>query len=58
MSNNQILSLLEAHGIQCDVDEEGTAWALDEFTKRGRDYSEWVDVTGWDRSQVMNWLGY
>ena len=58
LTNKSVLSILEAHGVECDVDEEGAVWAMDEFIKQGVDYSEWVEVTGWTRAEIMTWLGY
>lgn len=58
MGNETVISLLEAHGVQVDVDEEGQTWAMDEFIKQGRDYSEWIDVTEWTKDDAKKWLGY
>lgn len=58
LANNVLTSLLETHGIQCDVDDAGCVWAVDEIVKRGRDHSEWVEVTGWTRERLLSWLGY
>jgi hypothetical protein len=52
-----LLRLMEAHGVQCDIDEDGI-WALDEIVTHGVDHSEWINVAGWTKAQVLTWLGY
>lgn len=60
LSPDKLLSLFEAHGVECDVDEDGTVWAKDEWKNHldGSMMYRWVDVTEWDRAQVMHWMGY
>jgi len=49
--------ILENHGIKTKT-ERGHLFAMECGTIYGASYTAWVDVTGWTRKQLLNWLGY
>jgi hypothetical protein len=57
MTNTAIQATLHMHGVTTMVKGE-TVLALDEYTIEGLAWSTWVDVTGWSKADLRNFLGY
>lgn len=58
MSRRIKINILERHGIEVFVDSDTQILAKSVFVRDGCFQFDWVDVTDWNQSQLMQWLGY
>lgn len=56
MNNQQIIKILDAHSIPYKI-EDGHVIA-DSMLADADLFEETVDVTGWTKKQLLDWLGY
>lgn len=56
-----IRALLRLHSVET-MEINGEVWALEEcsyfFAMARLNTDEWVKVTRWNKSQILEWLGY
>lgn len=57
MSARKIVAILELHSIPYKVSRTGRIYA-DSMIGGSRVFEIVVDVTGWSRSRLYDWLGY
>lgn len=59
-SQNIMKQILKDHGIKTVKTVNGSllAYEVSYNTITGEDYSKWVNVTNWTKSQLYFWLGY
>ena len=62
MTNETIIRILEQHSIGHNIASDNRLYAAEEYTeRRGSEVigsTEWIEVTGWSRRQLYDWLGY
>ena len=58
MTKSEIKSILDNHG-QAHKELKDKLYALDvAYMQNGEVFQEWVNVTDWSTSELLNWLGY
>lgn len=59
MTNAQISKILALHSVS-SYEDSGHIYAVGIYTIRGQEgaFEDVVDMTGWSRHDVYNWLGY
>lgn len=57
MSNISIKKVMDLHSIFCWI-SNGRVYAIESYTLDGKGYEDTIDVTGWTKKQILDWLGY
>lgn len=50
-------AILKNHGIDTKI-INGSLHAMDEWSKEGAMFSNWINVSNWTMTELYNWLGY
>lgn len=58
MTNEKIAKILEMHCINYTAGKDNTIWAAEAYTVNGEYHEDMINVTGWSKTQLLNWLGY